>query len=287
MNTQELIELAVLDAMGLLDEQEREAFDAAFAGAPPAIQAQVRREQTRLSLSQDILPDVEPPAGLRAMVVDAVRRAMETPGERRHRHVRAGLVALMPARQVSPLWRAASVGFAAAAVVFGSTFLHLRGQFDSLARAVESDRLLSEMQGAIGSPYVVALLTDSQTSTREFVPMPGVTRGQVRLWSNPAWGEGDQVLLAMTNMPANLPGVSDPLRVYAYENGALVGEALHEFENRAGFQMVRFQAPQAGSMRLAIAAADADGVYRPLFVTPDTGGLAWAEIDRTGDDPIA
>lgn len=54
MKTQELIELAVLDAMGLLDEQEREAFDAAFDAAAPAIQAQVRREQTRLSVSEHL-----------------------------------------------------------------------------------------------------------------------------------------------------------------------------------------------------------------------------------------
>src|SRR5688572_23634462 len=113
MTTQELIELAVLDAMGLLDEEEREAFDGAFGAAAPAVQAQVRREQTRISLSQDLLPDVEPPAGLRSLVLEAVRKAMGQPAERRHRHARLGMLTLMPARQVSPMWRAASVGFAA------------------------------------------------------------------------------------------------------------------------------------------------------------------------------
>ena len=105
MKTQELIELAVLDAMGLLDEAEREAFEAGFSSASPAVQAQVRREQTRLCLSEALLPDEEPPAGLRALVVEAVRKAMASVGGageglvggRRHRHSRAGAIALIPA----------------------------------------------------------------------------------------------------------------------------------------------------------------------------------------------
>ncbi len=283
MTTQELIELAVLDAMGLLDEQERESFDAAFARAAPAIQAQVRREQTRLSTSEHLLPDVEPPAGLRAMVLDAVRRAMALPRESRtertHRRARALAIGLVPARQVSPLWRAASVGFAAAAMVFGFTFLRLKTEFGALAKAVESDRLISEMQGAVGSPYVVALLTDPQTVTREFVAMPGITRGQARLWTHPQWGEGDEALLAMSN----LPDVGGPLRVYTYVDGELK-DSIHEFEGLAGFQMVKFSSPLVRTERLAIAAPGPDGLYQPIFITPSTSGLAWA---GTGDVVIA
>jgi len=49
MTLQEMIELAILDAMGLLDEEERLAFELAFRAAAPPVQAQVRREQTRPS----------------------------------------------------------------------------------------------------------------------------------------------------------------------------------------------------------------------------------------------
>ena len=45
MTLQELIELAILDAMGLLDEEERLAFEVAFRASAPAVQAQVRRER--------------------------------------------------------------------------------------------------------------------------------------------------------------------------------------------------------------------------------------------------
>lgn len=272
MNTQELIELAVLDAMGLLDEQEREAFDGAFDRAAPAIQAQVRREQTRLCLSHDLLPDVEPPAGLRALVIESVRRAMAEPAARRHRHARALGIALVPARQVSPIWRAASVGFAAAALVLGVTFLHLRGRFDELAVAVESDRLLSEMQGAVGSQYVVALLSDPATITRDFVPAAPGARGQVRLWAHRMWGEGEEALLAMSN----LPKVDGPFRVVDFTGGVL-GQTIHEFNGQAGFQLVKFSSPLTRTSRLAIAARDEGGVYRPMFVMPEgPAGLAWA-----------
>jgi len=66
MNTYELLEAAQLDALGLLDDAERDAFDAAFFAASPDVQAQIRREQARL-VRTDWLPssEVEPSAGLK------------------------------------------------------------------------------------------------------------------------------------------------------------------------------------------------------------------------------
>ena len=66
MSIQQLIELAILDAMALLDHEEQDQFDAAFRASSPAVQSQVRREQTRLAVIETLLPDVTPPAGLRA-----------------------------------------------------------------------------------------------------------------------------------------------------------------------------------------------------------------------------
>ncbi|MEZ6233149.1 MAG: hypothetical protein R3B68_03060 [Phycisphaerales bacterium] len=274
MKTQELIELAVLDAMGLLDEEEREAFDAAFDRAAPAIQAQVRREQTRLCLCDGLLPDVEPPAGMRSLVVEAVRKEMASPARPRHRHARNAVLALVPARQVSPMWRAASVGFAAAALVLGTTFLSLRAELDALNQNLENDRLISAMQSAVGSPYVVALLTDSRAEVRDFTPVAPGTRGQARLWTHPQWGEGQEALLAMSN----LPKVEGTLRIVDYTGGQ-IGDELHEFEGRAGLQLVRFTSEHIASS-LAIVARDAEGEWQPLFVVSASGaagGIAWAE----------
>ena len=279
MNTQELIELAVLDAMGLLDEEEREAFDAAFDRAAPAIQAQVRREQTRLCMSDSLLPDVEPPAGLRSLVVEAVRKEMASPARPRHRHARNAVLALVPARQVSPMWRAASVGFAAAALVLGITFISLRSDLDALNLSLENDRLISEMQGAVGSPYVVALLTDPQTQVRNFTPATPGTRGQARLWTHPQWGEGQEAMLALSNFPR----VEGVLRVVDYTGGQ-IGDQLHEFEGRAGLQLVRFNSEHI-DRSLAIVARDDAGQWQPLFVVSASGaagGIAWVEPTDLG-----
>ena len=285
MTTQELIELAVLDAMGLLDEAEREEFDAAFASAAPAIQAQVRREQTRLSLSQDLLPDVEPPAGLRALVLEAVRKAMGSPAERRHRRIAGGALALTPARQVSPWWRAASVGFAAAAMVTGVTFLQLRSELNDLTRSLEADRLLSQMQSAVGSELVVSLLTDPQVVRRNFTPMASGGRGEAAIWTNPAWEEGTEGLLAM----ANLPMSERPFQIVTYVGGAMGREVLTSFEPQAGLQMVRFTHVEV-NQPLAIAAWDATSqAYRPIMVINPTGaagGIAWAGPAWDGFDSM-
>jgi hypothetical protein len=57
MTAYELIEMAVLDALGILDEEERASFERAFAAAAPGLQAQVRAEQARLVDLVDLLPD--------------------------------------------------------------------------------------------------------------------------------------------------------------------------------------------------------------------------------------
>ena len=63
-NTRDLLEYAALDALGLLDDAEREEFERAFRAASPEVQAMVRREQTRAADIDAILPRVEAPAGL-------------------------------------------------------------------------------------------------------------------------------------------------------------------------------------------------------------------------------
>src|SRR5215471_5879583 len=100
MNLQQLIELAVLDAMGLLDESEQSQFEGAFRAAAPQVQAQVRREQTRLSVIEALLPDVQPPAGLRAAVIEAVRAQMLAEAD----GVAGVLPPMIKSRRVSPWW---------------------------------------------------------------------------------------------------------------------------------------------------------------------------------------
>lgn len=154
MNIRDLFELSQLDALGLLDEQERAAFDAAFLAAPPEIRAQLRREQARWVTTDFVGCDAEPPEGLRdavladigvaamrGRVLDAVHREIArvqgSPASLEtvlaHAGGRAG-PAIMPVRRVSPVWRAAALGFASAAVAFAGMTLYERDRIDQMAR---------------------------------------------------------------------------------------------------------------------------------------------------------
>lgn len=136
MTTRELLELASLDAMGLLDDNEHEAFESAFRAAAPAVRRQVRREQERLTGDTSTLPEVEPPADLRERVVERVRDAMVT--------ARTDVVGRIVPEEfslranVSPLWRAACIGFATATLVLFGVGYSMNSQYNEALRAGQS-----------------------------------------------------------------------------------------------------------------------------------------------------
>ncbi len=145
MSTRELLELASLDAMGLLDDEERESFDSAFRAAPPAVQARVRKEQARFANADHLLPPVEPPAGLRARVVSAVREAIAAVrGE--EQDVLATIGAGPVLRNTAPMWRAACIGFATASLVLGVMYLTVAQQSSKARMLDRQDSLIAVVQ---------------------------------------------------------------------------------------------------------------------------------------------
>jgi hypothetical protein len=158
MRLQELIELAILDAMGLLDEEERVLFESAFRAAAPAVQAQVRREQTRLSRIEMLLPDVAPPAGLRALVLKAVRDEMAKAPS-------SGdllIPAIVKSRGVSPLWRAASLGLAAAVLVMAITMFLFQREHSRAFDEWQRDSLVRKMVEELGASFVRDVLFNDE-----------------------------------------------------------------------------------------------------------------------------
>lgn len=144
MSTRELLELASLDALGLLDEDERQSFDTAFRAAPPEVQARLRREQARFANADHLLPRVDPPAGLRARVVAAVQTAIA--GLRTEEDVLATIGPVPKSRNSAPMWRAACIGFMTATAVLGAMYLMVNQQSQKMQSIVE--------QGAM-SDYIV------------------------------------------------------------------------------------------------------------------------------------
>lgn len=127
-STHELLEMASLDVLGLLDADEREAFERSFRAAPPELQAQIRREQLRAAGFDSVLPSVEPPLGLRARVLAALRDAMQSTARAAGRAEVAGRIVPEVARaySVNRWWRTAAIGSMAAALVFGFSTLQLK-----------------------------------------------------------------------------------------------------------------------------------------------------------------
>lgn len=134
MNTIDLIELAVLDALGMLEDAESNAFDAAFKAAPPATQERVLSEQARLANLQGLLPNVEPAADMRDRVVTAVREAMlaDAIAKASEADDADEPLSIRRSRGVSRAWRIGAIASAAAAVAFGVAFGHSTLRYNDL-----------------------------------------------------------------------------------------------------------------------------------------------------------
>lgn len=157
--TKELLELASLDSLGLLDGEERRAFERAFAEASPGLQAQLRREQERAADVSDILPDIEPPATLRSRVLSAVGEAIAAVKGQHEDDV----IASMESRHwairgyVTPLWRAAAIGFATATVVLLGVGYSMHAEYQRTYQAFQDGTLSAEMMQSMG-PRAVGLV---------------------------------------------------------------------------------------------------------------------------------
>jgi hypothetical protein len=166
MTTGDLFELASLDALGLLDESERRAFEEGSAAAPRSVQSQIRSQQTRMAEIDAILPRVEPPPGLRARVLSAVAAAIEAlPGRAR---TGESALRLLPSRGVAHALRAVAIGCAAAAIVLGVTTLQMTSMFKDLERANQVNKI-TELVQTYGFDFDTSLL-DPNTRFVKFLP---------------------------------------------------------------------------------------------------------------------
>ena len=183
MNTHDLIEMCSLDAMGLLDTEEREAFERAFRAAPPAVQAQIRREQLRFS-TDDTLPQIEAPLGLRARVLAAVRDAMQTMTSRRDAEPAP---ALRFPTGVSRVWRVSAIGAMAAAIVLGFFAVQAINASHDIQDARRNIAFDEFIQKDFGRRFTGAFMSPS-TQFVSFVPAtdaPDAKAAQARLMFDP------------------------------------------------------------------------------------------------------
>jgi hypothetical protein len=263
MKTHELLELASLDALGLLDENEREAFDRAFAAAAPAVQAQVRREQARITRAEQYLPEVDPPVSLRAKVIAAVQQAMEAvTGARRGA---ASIPALLPSRGVSPVWRGAAIACAAAALVFGFAGLRIYADVKLIETLQESNQL-TDATTKVGA-HLQTVMMDHTTEIRQFAPVAkdASVRAGALLMIDPKTHTG--------YLYSELPKATGSYALVVVDRNGNVGRAIVNFESRGpAFEKVIPGLKLESGENLAILSPGIDAAKGSPLLTSRTSG---------------
>jgi len=167
-SNRDLIELAQLDALGLLDEPERQAFEKAFRNAPASIQLLVREGQARASDIGAWLPDAKAPASLRQRVLAAVAAAVRS--DSRQPEVAGRLTpSIARSTSVTPFWRAAAIGSMAAALLFGVVTLKLYGDFQNVSEMSHANGVADMWLKEFGAKFEHALYSD-KTQFVQFSP---------------------------------------------------------------------------------------------------------------------
>ena len=171
MNTIDLIELAVLDALGMLEPEEAQQFEAAFKSAPPATQQRVRAEQARMADLERFLPGVWPAEGLRERVVRAVREAVLAAAiaEASEADDLTDTLRLRPAQSVARAWRIGAIAAAAACVAFGAAFGTMVKRYNDLDNDFRSINDSQAQLQAYGADAMEILFNPDAATTVQFV----------------------------------------------------------------------------------------------------------------------
>lgn len=172
MNFIDLIELAVLDALGMLDADEAAEFDAAFDAAPPSTRQRVRDEQARLANLEGVLPQVSPSPEMRDRVITAVREAMLADAIAKASEADDdGPLSIRQSRGVARMWRVGAIGAAAAAVAFGVAFGHSTLRYNDLNERFENGIGLQGAINAYGPETMDMMLKSHLVQEVRFTPV--------------------------------------------------------------------------------------------------------------------
>lgn len=191
MNLQTLLENAHLEALGMLDEQERAAFDAAFTASPPAIQAHVRDEQARWANLDFLLPNVEVPTYLRGKVLDRISAEIIAADAAAASIVAGGSsdpYHMQSSKRVTPLWRAGAIGLLGVVGVLSAAFLNVLSINSQMRTGMTDFGAPREILSALdGQDRINDVLFDARTTLTVFEKVSTDFAGQASIRTNPDW----------------------------------------------------------------------------------------------------
>ncbi|MFZ4574117.1 MAG: hypothetical protein ACOYN0_06945 [Phycisphaerales bacterium] len=197
MTVRELLENAHLDALGLLDEDERAAFEKAFRSAPGPVRAQIRDEQSRWARMESCLPRIEPGDDLRERVLAAIRSEVEletasealialTPGELDGSGPLSGEVESMRRRKVPAFWQGAAIAMFSVSIVLGGAFVMLLRDYSAMASQSRDGKWLEQALALARKGQTLSdVLVDPSAEKHALTSaMEGCTGA---LWTHPNW----------------------------------------------------------------------------------------------------
>ncbi len=266
MRTNDLIEMAALDALGLLDESEHAEYEKAFQAATPALRRQIRAEQQRAAeFEASLLPIVEPTESLKNRVLAKIAetKALEEASGTRAVIHRPGRVVpkVRPSRRVSPLWRAASIGLSIAVVVFGVFSLQLLEHNSKLGDAI----VVNEFSDKLGTRHLKDTLFDINTKRMILTATddaPSSFEAEAVLLINPDWEDARFFC-------SNLLGAKGEKGTFALvvidENDHVV-ETIQLFESDSRWVSFDVDTEALSKGRLALFSSTPDGLETMLMV---------------------
>lgn len=161
MTVEELMELAALDAFGLLDEYETDLYSRSFHHAPAAVQDELVRIQAELVADESLLPSDTPDASLRARVLEAVALAIEEEVSTTLAPL-ASIGGRLTSRREAPrprlalsgqFWRAAALLLASTTLVMTFFWAEARNEGSRIAMLALDQNMLHQLEDEIGPTF--------------------------------------------------------------------------------------------------------------------------------------
>ncbi len=208
MNLQQLLEQAHLDALGMLDPEDRGAFNKAFATAPPAVREAVREEQSRMAMmAQGFLPMASGGDALRQRVIADISARMlaAEAGELLDESDIPQEFEMRGSHRVSRMWRAGAIGLLGVCAVLGAAFVNVLDLNTDMKSKLADSGLPKQVMVGLGADRTNETLFDARTSRDHFVTVKAGFTGVASVLHNAEWKDA---VVSYKDLPVVSEGVT-------------------------------------------------------------------------------
>jgi hypothetical protein len=193
-NYKQLLELAVLEAHGLLEPIESDLFTRSFHDAPASIQEEILRLQEKLALDDSLLPVENPPAELRKRVLLAVAETADKEAQRLAPLALIGARASAAQAQLGAsrpviFWRTSAIVLFGVAVVLAVITLDAQRKANRNAQIALNSTTNAELTAMIGYKFS-EFIGNPYCQVTNLERADGNSNGYLRIALNERFGGG-------------------------------------------------------------------------------------------------